>query len=91
MEELYSIKNKKTGRYIKYCDDNWYETSGIELRLFTKDEAEKIAKKLRHHYVYNTIISNGTETYETNALAVKPATEATPVKKFGTFTMKFKK
>lgn len=90
MEELYSIKNNKTGRYIKYCDDNWYETSGVELRLFTKDEADKIVRKLRHHYVYDVLVSNGTETREMNALAVKPA-DAVPVKKFGTFTMNFKK
>lgn len=62
--ELYSIKNVKTNRYITHCDENWYEATAGEIRLFTKEEAEAIAKQLRNHYVYNVVISNGTETYE---------------------------
>lgn len=64
MEKLYSIKNKKTGRYVIHCDENWYEATENEVHLFTKEQAEAIAKQLREHYVYHVIISNGDETYE---------------------------
>lgn len=61
MDKLYSIKINKTGRYVKYCDEHWYETSSEELRLFTKDEAEKIREQMKNHYVYALTISDGTE------------------------------
>ena len=61
MENLYSIRINNTGRYVKYCDEHWYETDAAELRLFTKQQAESIEKQLRHHYVYSVTISNGTD------------------------------
>jgi len=70
---MYSVKVKATGRYVTYCDDCWYETSKDELRIYTKEEAEDIAKKMRKHYVYDVIISDGTETYE-KSRAKKPVT-----------------
>lgn len=63
MSNLYSIKINKTGRYIQNCDSNWYETTGGPLYLWTKSEANEIAKQLRAHYVYDVTISNGTESY----------------------------
>ena len=60
-ENLYSIRIDKSGRYVRYCDDCWYEATDTELRLFTKEEAEKIAAQMRNHYVYNVTISNGKE------------------------------
>ena len=62
--ELYSVKNVKTNRYIIHCDENWYEATAGEMRLFTKPQAESIAKQLRQHYVYDVVISNGAETYQ---------------------------
>lgn len=62
---MYSVQIKATGKYVKYCDDCWYEVSKEPWRLYTKDEAEKIAKQMRKHYVYAVIISDGEQdTYE---------------------------
>jgi hypothetical protein len=81
MDKLYSIKINKTGRYVQNCDKNWYETTGGPLYLWTKPEANAIAKQLRAHYVYDVTISNGDETYRHTlkggneqevAVAVKP-------------------
>lgn len=60
-QKLYSIKVNGSGRYITYCDDCWYETSEAEFPYFTKEQAEKIRKQLKSHYVYNVTISNGDE------------------------------
>ena len=65
---MYSVKIKATGKYVRHCDDCWYETSSDELRLYTKEEAEAVAKKMRKHYVYTVEISDGTETYEVSSL-----------------------
>lgn len=67
MENLYSIKINKTGRYVKYCDDCWYETDSAELRLFTKAQAENIARQMRKHYVYSVTVSNGTDIIDTGS------------------------
>ena len=72
MNDLYSVKVSATGRYIIHCDDCWYETSAAEMRVFTKDRAEEIAKQMRNHYVYKVTISNGEETYEVSAFT-KPS------------------
>ena len=69
---LYSVKVTATGRYITHCDECWYETCGGELRLYTKEQAEAIAKQMRNHYVYKVTISNGEETYEVSAFT-KPS------------------
>ena len=61
-KNLYSVRINKTGKYVKYCDDCWYEVIGEELRLFTKERAEEIVKQMRSHYVYDVTISNGTDT-----------------------------
>lgn len=64
---MYSIQIKATGRYVKYCDDCWYETSKEPWSMYTKDEALSIAQKMRKHYVYSVIISDGEEdTFEYN-------------------------
>lgn len=73
MNTLYSIKINKTGRYVKYCDDSWYETIDEPVRLFTKKEAEDVAKKLKRHYVYDVTITDGTETIVSGRETVKPA------------------
>ena len=61
---MYSVKIKATGKYVKYCDDNWYETSKEPWHMYTKEEAENLAKQMRKHYVYEVIISDGENTYE---------------------------
>ena len=60
--KLYSVRINKTGKYVKYCDDCWYEVIGEEVRLFIKERAEEIVKQMRRHYVYDVTISNGTES-----------------------------
>ena len=76
-KNLYSIKIDKTGRYVKYCDDCWYETCEEEFRFFTKEEAEKIRKQMKNHYVYKVTISNGVDTLTEDSPVKKP----TPVSK----------
>lgn len=61
-KNLYSVRINKTGKYVKYCDDCWYEVIGEELRLFSKDRAQEIVKQMRKHYVYDVTISDGTDT-----------------------------
>ncbi len=86
MENLYSIKNVKTNRYIIHCDENWYEATAGEMRLFTKEEADAIAKQLRQHYVYDVVISNGVDTYQYGKKKEEPVKQVT--KKIG--VIKFK-
>lgn len=83
---LYSVKVTATGRYIKHCDECWYETCGGELRLYTKEQAEAIAKQMRNHYVYKVTISNGEETYDVDAFA-KPMAKPVEKKTFGKFNL----
>ena len=71
-ENLYSIRIDKGGRYVRYCDDCWYEATDTELRLFTKEEAEKIAAQMKNHYVYSVTISNGNETFTIGRNSKKP-------------------
>ena len=61
-KNLYSVRINRTGKYVKYCDDCWYETIDEELRVFSKDRAEQVVKQMRSHYVYDVTISNGTDT-----------------------------
>lgn len=63
MEE-YTIKIG--GRFLKWCDDKWFETSGVEEKKFTKDEVSLIRKQMKKHYhPHITIIdSNGVEIQE---------------------------
>lgn len=70
---MYSVKIKATGRYVKWCDDCWYETTAAPLQIYTKEEAEKIARLMRKHYVYSVIISDGTTEYEVSAFKPKMA------------------
>ena len=74
---MYSIQIKATGKYVKYCDNCWYETSIEPWPFYTKEQAEAVAKKMREHYVYDVIISNGTETYEKHFF--NPIEEMKPV------------
>lgn len=61
-ENLYSIRIDRSGRYVRHCDDCWYETSEVELKIFTREQAERIRTQLKNHYVYSVTISNGEET-----------------------------
>lgn len=61
---MYSVQIKATGKYVKYCDDCWYETSNEPWNMYSKEEAEKIAHQMKKHYVYEVVISDGDkETY----------------------------
>lgn len=76
-EKLYSVKINNSGRYVRHCDDCWYETENTELRLFTREQAERIRKQLRNHYVYSVTISNGEETIaDESPMKKKAATKA---------------
>lgn len=85
---MYSVQIKATGKYVKYCDDCWYETSTDRWGNYTKEEAEKIAKRMQKHYVYSVIISDGAEdTYEFTGMK-KPEPLTTEKKTIG--KIKFK-
>lgn len=73
--KLYSVKINASGRYVRHCDDCWYETENTELRLFTREQAERIRKQLRNHYVYSVTISNGDETITDECPIRKKATQ----------------
>ncbi len=85
---MYSVQVKATGRYIVHCDENWYEATKEELRIFTKEQAEAIAKQMRNHYVYSVIISNGEETYEVGN-KIKPAPAQKVKSSIGKIKIKF--
>ena len=90
MAELYSIRINATGRYVKYCDEHWYETVGTPLSVFTKQQAQDVAKQMRSHYVYDVTISNGTESFTVglkDGFAKKPEKKA---KKSFKFSLKLK-
>ena len=63
MNNLYSIKINKTGRYVQNCDSNWYETTSGPLYLCTKSHAHASAKQPSSHYVYYITTSEGTQSY----------------------------
>ena len=58
MEQLYSVKKKKSGLYIVWCDECWYETSEEPYPHFTKEEAEDIVKQMKNHYCYDAVIED---------------------------------
>lgn len=66
MEQLYSVKKRKSGRYIVWCDECWYETTEQPYPHFTKKEAEAIVKQMKNHYCYDAVIEgkNGTLVVE---------------------------
>ena len=76
---LYSIKINSSGRYVRYCDDCWYETCESEFPFFKKEQALKIREQLRKHYVYSVTISNGEETLELDSPLKEKKAAATPV------------
>lgn len=54
----YGIKLKGE-RYLKWYNDNWYETSEKEMYIFkTMEEAENAFKFLIKHYVYDGAIED---------------------------------
>ena len=59
--EKYPVRLKKTGRYIKWCDDSWYETSLTPWTTFSLEEAQKVVERLERHYVFDAYIE-GRET-----------------------------
>ena len=51
--ELYSIEMRNytsPKRYIKYCDDCWYETDESSTPRFTLKETERIAEQMKKHF-----------------------------------------
>jgi hypothetical protein len=70
MDKMYSVKINKSGRYVRYCDDCWYEADTCDVGRFSKERAEEIAKQMRKHYVYDVTISNGDDT---RVFGLKPA------------------
>jgi len=62
-----------TKRYVKWCDEHWYETTKDKLQIFTRKEAMKIAEQLASHYIYNVILeSDAGEEYISQMPKVKP-------------------
>lgn len=90
METLYSVKINKTGRYVRYCDDCWYETDDSPMLRYTKERAEEIASQMRRHYVYDVTLSNGADEIVIGPSA-KKAQPAAPKKGKKNFIVKLKR
>ncbi len=58
--DFYKVK-VYDGRFLKWCDDIWFETTKKEPQLFTLDEAKRKVKLLRKHYIYNAKIVTSTD------------------------------
>lgn len=86
---MYAIKINKSGRFVVWCDEHWYETESEPVYIFTKERAEQIAKQLKEHYVYAvTLMERDGESYVINALAKENPMKAPVEKKgFGTISM----
>ena len=78
-QKLYSIRIDKTGRYVTYCDKCWYETGEDELRIFTKEQCERIKAQMKNHYVYKLTISDGEEIILQDLPKVQPASFETSI------------
>ena len=74
-EKLYPIRFNKTGKYLKYCDEHWYETDSAPTMKYTEQECRALVKQLKNHYVYDVTIE-GLEP----VVDVKPV-EKTSIKK----------
>ena len=83
MEQLYSVK-KKSGRYIVWCDEHWYETVEYPYPHFSKAEAEAIVKQMRNHYCYDAVIED-----KDGNLAENPAAKPIPTEIKKSFFKKF--
>lgn len=70
---MYAIKINKSGSYIIFCDEHWYETSGKEpIYTFTLEEAHAVVERMRSHYVYHlTIEGKDGSVEDINFLAPK--------------------
>lgn len=62
-EKLYTVRINTSGRYVKDCDDCWYETEAEAIPRYTKERAEEILRQLDKHYVYEATASNGIDTF----------------------------
>ena len=60
-DKLYAVRIDRQGRfdvsekgkYIAWCDDNWYGTTKDPTPTFTYKRAREIADQMDKHYVYN--------------------------------------
>ena len=51
--ELYAVKIVKTGKYILWCDECWYETTTDSTPKYSYDRAREITEQMKD---YNTTI-----------------------------------
>jgi DNA-directed RNA polymerase subunit H (RpoH/RPB5) len=58
----YTVRTNRSGRYIQFCDDCWYDTTSFPLHKFTMEEAEKITEQMKHHYSYDLDIIDENDT-----------------------------
>lgn len=68
-EKLYTVRINTSGRYVKDCDECWYETEANPVPRYTRKRAEEIMRQLDKHYVYEATASNGIDTF---AKTLKP-------------------
>ena len=66
------------GRFITWCDNKWYETTNIDTRPFSLDEALQCIKQLVEHFQYHvTLISDdGIQEYEFGKPVTKNVTSS---------------
>ena len=46
------VRRDGKGRYIQWCNDNWYETTLSGVPKFTQKEAYQIVNQMKKHYAY---------------------------------------
>lgn len=53
---MYAIKINRSGRFIQWVNDRWYETDKEPSYIFSREECDKLFAQLRKHYVYDITI-----------------------------------
>jgi len=72
---MYTIKIL-TDRYIKWCDECWFETGKAPLYIFSYDEALTIVKQLKKHYIYQAeLVSENGDSEIIDSITKKTLTE----------------
>lgn len=53
----YSIKVKKSGRYINSFWKEWYESCAEEVMLFTREQVDEFIANMEHYFIYRIVVT----------------------------------
>lgn len=85
----YAVKVNGTGRFIKWCNKNWFETDETPMYIFSKKEAEDVINQLKKHYIFKASIVSQDGIEEDMSTPIKKM-EFTPNVPEGLFNKKIK-